>query len=540
MGAKQLKRHIGRGIAVFTASFLIALPTLALANTYGAGLFGSSSYGGTAPSVTTSAASSTTQTSAILNGSITATGTSSPAVRGFVYGTSTAYGATTTDSGGPFSTGPFSASISGLTCNTTYHFNAYATSTNGIGYGSDTTFTTSACSAGAISNVANSSVTASSATITWTSGLAASSQVFYGPSGAFGLQTAETNTSPRVTSHSVTLSSLNACTTYYFEAQGTTGTLVTSTSSVSSFTTLGCSASSGVIAQQQGDAPISATTTVALTNAASSSVTLTVPGAAIGTTTTFQIKRLDPAFFSGVAAPVGLTPALTHLYNLEAVTATNTVTHTFTTPLTVSMQYLASEIGGLVESSLQIQRWDGSTWTPLTACSVNSPAKTVTCTTTHFSDFALFGASTPAVTPAHSTSSNGSNGNPLFGYVSDGHGHFSLPGSQHAPPALATSSVQTTSSTPSASTHLFTRNLKVGDTGADVKLLQQFLNTHGFIIASTGSGSPSHETTRFGALTRKALIRFQEAHASDILTPAGLTKGTGYFGAATRSYITTY
>ena len=403
------------------------------------------------------------------------------------------------------------------------------------------------------SSVATSSVASTSATVAWSTGLAASSQVFYGPSNALGLQTAEADTSTRVTSHSVSLSSLNPCTTYYFRAQGTTASFVTSTSSVLSFTTLGCSASSSVVAQQQADAPTSATTTVALTNTADSSVTLTVPGAAIGTTTTFQIKKLDPAFFTNITAPSGLTPTLTHLYNLEAVTATNTVTHTFSTPLIVSMQYAASEITGLVEALLQIQRYDGSSWTPLTGCTVDTSAKTVTCTTDQFSDFALFGTPTPPVTPMSSTS-NGSGGNPLLGYISDGHGHFYLPGSKSASSTEPTTSGMSdaTGMIPQLQaqlaslvaqlaalqgTTIFTRNLKVGDTGTDVKLLQQFLNTHGFIIASTGSGSPGHETTRFGALTRKALIHFQEAHASDILTPAGLIKGTGYFGAATRNFI---
>ena len=33
--------------------------------------------------------------------------------------------------------------------------------------------------------------------------------------------------------------------------------------------------------------------------------------------------------------------------------------------------------------------------------------------------------------------------------------------------------------------------------------------------------------------TGNALILFQQAHASEILTPLGLTKGTGYFGPNT-------
>ena len=39
----------------------------------------------------------------------------------------------------------FSTTISGLTCNTTYHFRAFATNNDGTGYGDDLTFTTSAC-----------------------------------------------------------------------------------------------------------------------------------------------------------------------------------------------------------------------------------------------------------------------------------------------------------------------------------------------------------------------------------------------------------
>jgi hypothetical protein len=43
----------------------------------------------------------------------------------------------------------------------------------------------------------------------------------------------------------------------------------------------------------------------------------------------------------------------------------------------------------------------------------------------------------------------------------------------------------------------------------------------------------------FGSLTFQALIRFQNAHAAEILAPLGLAKGTGFFGAATRAYVDT-
>jgi hypothetical protein len=117
-----------------------------LAAIVGGGFFTGDIYTGllvNPPTVTTSAVSSIGLTSATLNGNITATGGQNATAEGFVWGTSTSYGATTTESGS-FGTGSFTAALSSLTCNTAYHFAAYAT--NGyLGYSTDTTFTTSAC-----------------------------------------------------------------------------------------------------------------------------------------------------------------------------------------------------------------------------------------------------------------------------------------------------------------------------------------------------------------------------------------------------------
>lgn len=85
--------------------------------------------------------------------------------------------------------------------------------------------------------------------------------------------------------------------------------------------------------------------------------------------------------------------------------------------------------------------------------------------------------------------------------------------------------------------YTFTRSLTLGSVGIDVKMLQIFLNTHNFIITTTGPGSPGNESTYFGALTKQALIRYQNANRSTILTPAGLTQGTGFFGASTMRVV---
>ena len=85
---------------------------------------------------------------------------------------------------------------------------------------------------------------------------------------------------------------------------------------------------------------------------------------------------------------------------------------------------------------------------------------------------------------------------------------------------------QATSGT-GASVSAFVRNLEFGMSGADVKGLQVYLNTHGYVVASSGPGSPGNETTKFGGATRAALIKFQKAN--------GITPAVGYFGPKTRA-----
>lgn len=79
------------------------------------------------------------------------------------------------------------------------------------------------------------------------------------------------------------------------------------------------------------------------------------------------------------------------------------------------------------------------------------------------------------------------------------------------------------------SSFLFSRDLELGMEGADVLELQKFLNANGFLIAASGVGSPSNETTYFGSLTQKALARYQAAH--------GIAPSVGYFGPLTRGHI---
>ncbi len=93
------------------------------------------------PTVITLPPSHITQTTATLNGSLTDMGTATSVTVYFEYGTGAGYGHTTPQQT-LTSTGTFSANLSFLKPNTTYHFRAVAVSLAGTSYGQDRTFKT--------------------------------------------------------------------------------------------------------------------------------------------------------------------------------------------------------------------------------------------------------------------------------------------------------------------------------------------------------------------------------------------------------------
>ena len=102
---------------------------------------------------------------------------------------------------------------------------------------------------------------------------------------------------------------------------------------------------------------------------------------------------------------------------------------------------------------------------------------------------------------------------------------------------LASTTIPAAGVNHSASVAVFHRTLKLGMSGADVLALQRYLNTHGFVLASSGPGAPGQETDRFGRLTFNALVAFQNAHATAILAPQHLSSGTGIFGPGTIAFL---
>lgn len=87
---------------------------------------------------------------------------------------------------------------------------------------------------------------------------------------------------------------------------------------------------------------------------------------------------------------------------------------------------------------------------------------------------------------------------------------------------------------------VISRRLQLGSVGQDVKELQQVLNSDpDTVVTYSGIGSSGQETTYFGLLTKRAVIKFQNKYKSEVLSPAGLTYGTGIVGPMTLAKLRT-
>jgi hypothetical protein len=75
---------------------------------------------------------------------------------------------------------------------------------------------------------------------------------------------------------------------------------------------------------------------------------------------------------------------------------------------------------------------------------------------------------------------------------------------------------------------VISRNYQMWDRSEDIRVLQKFFNTYGFVVAQRGPGSPGNETSIFGVNTYRALIKYQRSQ--------GLPQ-TGYIGPLTRAAL---
>ena len=353
-----------------------------------------------------------------------------------------------------------------------------------------------------ISSIANTS-TNTTTTFTWTTDELSSSHVEYGVINSYGATTTEADIVTRVTSHSVTASNLLPCTVYHYRVVSKDSVSNTATSSDSTFSTTGCNGSASII--QNSTTPI----TYGMGGQASlttgtADLEITIPANATPVNVFYQIKQLSGhSVISGIGSPTGVDPSLNHIYDLKALSGVSTEVSSFSQPISITLTYQDNEVAGLDESTLGIYHYSGGVWTPLSPCTVNATANTVTCPTTSFSVFALFGQ--PIQVSSNSTNSTSSSKVSGIRYGckdknATNYDYFS----KHNQEFCKYEDIKLP-----APTTTIVRNLKIGSNGPDVKNLQQYLNNNGYLLTNSGVGSKGNETNYFGQLTKNAVIKLQ-------------------------------
>lgn len=256
----------------------------------------------------------------------------------------------------------------------------------------------------AISNI-QTNPTNSQVEITWATNEQASSRVSYGLTSSIGSQTPQINTSPRVTDHSVTITGLKSCTRYYYKVTSIDASSNTANSSVSSFSTAGCTASSIVGGSESAITTSGGTFDLSLNN---STATITAPNSFYSENATMQINKLNTS--SAPTAPSGKGMVDDNFFDLIAITDSNDVISSFDENVTFTVEYTSSIEQNFDETTLDVYKYQDGSWVAK-ECTLDTSANTLTCTLPSFSVYGVFGVPTQS-SSSSSSSSQSSNKTP--------------------------------------------------------------------------------------------------------------------------------
>lgn len=271
------------------------------------------------------------------------------------YGLSTQYGLTTPRN--PAMVTSHSVPLTGLIPGCVYHYRVISNNGNGDAISDDYTLITPGRPQ--IAGVAVSNITATSATVTWTTSTPSDSAVNYGTTTSYGNQASD---SALVTTHSVNLTGLTGSTVYHYQVQST-NEHGTSSSSDFTFVTPGPPSVSGVTATNIG--PTTAAITWNTNQASDSTVNY-------GTTTSYGLRVSNAqAVTSHSISLSGLIPGTVYHYRCASTNANGTGTSTDRTFTTAE---LPSEI--VMDENAAVR---SGTWTLVTGSGYDGDYRYANC-----------------------------------------------------------------------------------------------------------------------------------------------------------------
>lgn len=282
------------------------------------------------------------------------------------------------------------------------------------------------------------------------------------------------------TEHSLNLTGLLPCTTYFYYVKSVDLYENVSYSNIDSFDTTGCLG--GVLSKDSSDL---IPPEVLAAFEFNDSVDISVQQGTFGADSVFQVKRLNiKEVDANVGCPANKKPIGGRVYDIKFLDDFNSETN-LSSPATISIRYEEDDIIGVNENDISMYHYneDVGAWQKLDSCILDTENNTVTCTTDDFSKFML----------------------------SDG---FSCP----------------------KSSWTFNKYMFLGSIGKQVKELQKYLNENGYFVSYEGRGAPGMETNFFGLKTRRALKDFQSEY-SELFNTKSLEYRLGIFGKQTKDLI---
>ncbi len=241
-------------------------------------------------------------------------------------------------------------------------------------------------------NISGISITLSDTTanISWTTNIIADSEISYGASTLYDNQVATDVNG--VTSHTIVISNLIPCTTYYVKLRSLDDLGNSTNSTDQKFTTTGCPGNSTVLSEV--GALIPSNSGGILQDAESlvntDGIALTIPGNYSLPSAIFQIHELDHGtVLPALSAPSSYHPIENYTYQLEALPTVSTTLSSFNSPVTITISYSAADVAGIDPGTIALAYYHQGAWEIVQGCTINTTLRQVTCPTSSFSLFTL-------------------------------------------------------------------------------------------------------------------------------------------------------